>query len=86
MDYSSTGRSLSFLERDLVPEGCKQNLPAPAKTANEAIGYLQKTQLVLSSVSLDAINGDLKSAQKDVCVAVNTYGGVAAYVQAVRSG
>ena len=85
LDYSSTGRSLAFLERDILPAGCKQNLPSPAKTANEAIGYLQSVQLALSNVSLDAINNDLPKAQTDVCVAVNTYGGVAAYVQAVRT-
>ncbi|KAF2718932.1 hypothetical protein K431DRAFT_287252 [Polychaeton citri CBS 116435] len=83
LDYSSGGRSLAFLERSILPNGCKQNLPKPAKTAKQAISYLQSTQLTLSQLSLDAINSNLAKGKKDVCLAVNTYGGAASYVQSV---
>lgn len=47
-DYSSTGRSLAFLERDILPDGCTYNLPTSASTKHQAVAYLRYVDLVLS--------------------------------------
>ena len=84
-DYSSTGRSLAFASRDLLPNGCTTLTTGKlAQTRDEAIADLQKTQLILSDLALDIVTKNLSKAQKDVCRAVAEYGDVANYVQKVR--
>ncbi|KAK7755422.1 hypothetical protein SLS62_002649 [Diatrype stigma] len=85
LDYSSTGRSLAFLERDILPDGCAPTavLPAPATTADQAIAYLQAAQAELLVLAQDAINGDCADGEASVCRAVHLYGAVAQYAQSV---
>lgn len=83
-DYSSTGRSLAFLEHDILPNGCGTNLPAPATTKDQAIAYLQGVQAELNVLAQDAINGDCENGKKSVCRTVNLYGAVAEYIDSVR--
>ena len=83
-DYSSTGRSLSFASRDLLPNGCTALTTGKlAQNRDEAIADLQKTQLILQELEQDIMNKDLPKAKKDVCRAVAEYGDVANYVQKV---
>lgn len=83
LDYSSTGRSLSFLERDIIPDGCPKDLPTSATTKDQAIAYLQATQAELMVLSQDAINGDCANGKTSICRTVNLYGAVAEFVQSV---
>ena len=83
-DYSSTGRSLAFLERDILPGGCGSDLPASATTKDQAIAYLQGVQAELNVLAQDAINGDCENGKKSVCRTVNLYGAVAEYIDSVR--
>jgi hypothetical protein len=40
-DYSSTGRSLAFLARDILPDGCTYDLDTSATTEDQALAYLR---------------------------------------------
>ena len=82
--YSSTGRSLAFLERDILPDGCGLDLPASATTKDQAIAYLQGVQAELNVLAQDAINGDCENGKKSVCRTVNLYGAVAKYIESVK--
>ena len=83
-DYSSTGRSLALLAKDLLPgKGCPLSPSHPAQNKNQAIAYLQKVQMILSELSLDVVAKDLTKGQTDICRATAQYGDVANYVQEV---
>ncbi|KAI1193580.1 hypothetical protein F5X97DRAFT_313646 [Nemania serpens] len=84
-DASSTGRSLAFLERDILPEGCGYSLPTSASTKHQAIAYLRGVKAELNVLSQDATNGDSANEIEALCRAVNLYGGIAAYVDSVRT-
>ncbi|KAI1172992.1 hypothetical protein F4777DRAFT_559532 [Nemania sp. FL0916] len=84
-DYSSTGRSLAFLERDVLPDGCTYDLPTSATTEDQAVAYLRAVKAELNVLGQDAKNGSSANAAIAVCRASDLYGGVAAYVDSVRT-
>ena len=85
LDYSSTGRSIAFLERDILPKNCPVNLPTSPTTQNSAIAALQETQLMLSSLVLDALDNNFSKGKMEICKIINKYESVAAYIQMVRT-
>ncbi|KAI1110089.1 hypothetical protein F5Y14DRAFT_382914 [Nemania sp. NC0429] len=84
-DASSTGRSLAFLERGILPQGCTYSLPTSASTTDQAVAYLRAVQAELVVLSEDATNGDSANEILALCRAINLYGGIAAYVDSVRT-
>ncbi|KAI3317891.1 hypothetical protein HD806DRAFT_513600 [Xylariaceae sp. AK1471] len=84
-DYSSTGRSLAFLEEDAIQRICTYDLATSASTEEQAVAYLRGVKIELHILAQDAKNGDHANGVKSLCRAVNLYGGVAAYVDSVRT-
>ncbi|KAI1331040.1 hypothetical protein F5Y16DRAFT_361997 [Xylariaceae sp. FL0255] len=84
-DYSSTGRSLAFLEEDIQQKICNYTLATSASTQDQALAYLHGVKAELHILAQDAKNDDRENGIKALCRAVNLYGGVAAYVDSVRT-
>ncbi|KAI0150175.1 hypothetical protein GGR57DRAFT_199390 [Xylariaceae sp. FL1272] len=84
-DYSSTGRSLAFLEEEIQQKICPYDLQTSASTKNQAIAYLRGSNAELAVLAADANEQDCSNGIKSLCRAVNLYGGVAAYVDTIRT-
>ncbi|KAI8631300.1 hypothetical protein F5Y19DRAFT_26116 [Xylariaceae sp. FL1651] len=84
-DYSSTGRSLAFLEENIQGKICEYDLATSASTQSQAVAYLHAVKAELLVLAQDAENQDCANGIKALCRAVDLYGGVAAYVDSVRT-
>ncbi|KAI1266603.1 hypothetical protein F5Y18DRAFT_425847 [Xylariaceae sp. FL1019] len=84
-DYSSTGRSLAFLQEDIQHKICHYDLQTSASTKNQAIAYLRGVKAELAVLTEDVKERDYSNGIKSLCRAANLYGGVAAYVDTIRT-